>query len=403
MTDLRLTTAGESHGPAELCVLEGVPAGLSLVSDDVNAQLARRQKGYGRGGRMAIEHDRCTFLAGVRLGVTIGSPIAIAVENRDHQSWLASMSPEPMPEGEAEPPATAVPRPGHADYAGMLKFGHSELRPVLERASARETVARVAGGAVCRRLLGELGVSLAARVISLGEVVCDTGGAENIRPSDIDWESVEQSAVGCEDRSCSEKMCRAIDAAREKGESLGGVFEVWAWGLCPGLGDGTRFAKRLDGRIMGAVGGIPAIKGVEIGTAFDNATLPGSKVHDAFELSPDRDWHGVGRATNRAGGLEGGMTNGMPLVVRAAMKPIPTLTQPMGSVDLETLQETSAHVERSDVTAVPAARVVGEAMVALVLAEAYLEKFGGDSLRETQARVTTYVGDLEERGLWRRS
>lgn len=403
MTDLRLTTAGESHGPSEICIVEGIPAGLAISRDDVDRQLARRQKGYGRGARMAIEHDRCTFLGGVRLGATIGSPIAIAVENSDHQNWLSSMGADPVPSGESLVEGVGVPRPGHADYSGMLKYGHSELRPVLERASARETVGRVAGGAVCLRLLQAAGVTLRSRVVSIGEVDCRPDESQYLDPGLVDWQAVEESTVGCEDSRKTDMMCAAIDNARDSGESLGGVFEVWAWNVCPGLGDGTVFNKRLDGRIMAAMGSIPAVKGVEIGPAFDNAVRPGSKVHDAFVLGEQDSWHGVVRTSNRAGGIEGGMTNGMPVIVRCAMKPIPTLTQPLPSVDLNTLQEVVAHVERSDVTAVPAARVVGEAMLAYVLAGSYLEKFGGDSVEEMLRGVSSFTEELEERKLWHRS
>ncbi len=403
MTELRLTTAGESHGPCELCVIEGMPAGLSLVTADVDKELARRQKGHGRGGRMSIESDKCEFLAGVRFGVTIGSPIAVFVRNLDHDTWRSSMSPEPLDSTVLAPEGSAVPRPGHADFSGMLKFGHNEVRPVLERASARETVARVAGGAICKQLLEEFGVTVRGRVVSIGAVSLPCGDTDYCRPQSVDWDAVETSAVGCENGAVGQRMVQAIDEARQQGDSLGGVLEVWAWGLCPGLGDSTRFSKRLDGRLLSAVGSIPAIKGVEVGPAFENSGLPGSRVHDPFFMHNQGDWSGVSRVTNRAGGVEGGITNGMPLVMRAAMKPIPTLTTPLVSVDLDSLQETSAHVERSDVTAVPAARVVAEAMVALVLAEAYLDKFGGDSVSEITARVRAYAGHLEERGLWRPS
>jgi len=352
---------------------------------------------------MGLESDRCRFLAGVRLGVTIGSPIAILVENLDHENWLSTMNPNPITPGDETPDGSAVPRPGHADFSGMLKFGHSELRPVLERASARETVSRVAAGAVCRRLLAELGVTIRGRVVSLGAVTCGADEEVYAEPQRIDWDAVESSRVGCEKRAESDMMCAAIDEARDIGESLGGVFEVWAWGVCPGLGDGTRFKRRLDGRVMAAMGGIPAVKGVEIGPAFKNASRVGSMVHDAFVVGRQQKRRAVRRSSNRAGGIEGGMSNGMPIVVRCAMKPIPTLTHPLDSVDLNTLEEASAHVERSDVTAVPSARVVGEAMMALVLAEVYLDKFGGDSLAEIVERVDLYWSDLQERGLWHRS
>lgn len=403
MSGMRLTTAGESHGPYEICVLDGIPAGLSLTAATVDADLARRQGGYGRGGRMAIEKDRCEFAAGVRLGLTIGSPIAMLVQNKDHQNWIGVMGAAPSEEEGYAPSSPGVPRPGHADYAGMLKYGYSELRPILERASARETVARVAAGSICKCLLKRVGVSVKARVTAIGDVGASAGKTDYARPESVDWASAEDSLVGCDDPAASGAMCEAVDAAKAQGESLGGVFEVWAWGICPGLGDHTCFDRRIDGRLFGAIGSIPAIKGVELGRAFSDAGRPGSEVHDAFVLGEKGGAKAVSRPTNRAGGIEGGMTNGMPVILRAAMKPIPTLTTPLGSVDLTDLSEAPAHCERSDVTAVPAARVVGEAMVALVLADAYLEKFGGDSVDEFTARVAAYCADLEERGLWRRS
>lgn len=351
---------------------------------------------------MAIESDRCRFLSGVRLGVTLGTPIAIMVENRDHANWLASMSPEPPAERGERPAPLTIPRPGHADLTGMAKYGHDDMRNVLERASARETVGRVAGGAVCKRLLAELGVSVNGRVTSIGAVV-EQSPADLARPGSIDWEAVEKSPVGCADATVSQQMCAAIDQARLSGESLGGVFEVWCWGICPGLGSYAGMEDRLDGRLLGALGSIPAVKGVEIGRAFANAAQPGSMVHDPFVLRSEGDSRWVGRAGNNAGGVEGGMSTGMPLVLRAAMKPIPTLTTPLASVDLHTMEAVSAHVERSDITAVPAARVVGEAMVAYVVAAAYLEKFGGDSLCDLMDSLSAYEERLEKTGLWRRS
>jgi chorismate synthase len=404
MGTLRMTTAGESHGPAEVCLLSGIPAGLEISAEGVDHELLRRQGGYGRGGRMAIEHDRARFLAGVRLGHTLGTPIAILVENRDHANWIESMSPEPPAPGATPPDAVTVPRPGHADYGGIAKYGHSDIRNVLERASARETVARVAGGAVCKRLLAELRVTVRARVTSIGPVnTAGESGEHFADPGSVDWEAVESSPVACEDDAVSQRMCAAIDEARTRGESLGGVFEIWCWGLCPGLGGYATFEDRLDGRLMGAVGGIPAIKGVEFGSGFANASLPGSAVHDPLVLRSEAGKTWIDRESNNAGGLEGGMTNGMPLVMRVTMKPIPTLTAPLHSVDIARMQVARAHVERSDVTAVPAARVVGEAMVAYVLAGAYLEKFGGDSVSQVVETIASYERELEDRGLWRRS
>jgi len=403
VSTLRLSTAGESHGPAEICLLEGVPAGLALTTTDVDLDLSRRQQGYGRGGRMVIESDRCRFLAGVRLGRTLGTPICIVVENRDHESWKAAMSPDPPADAtDGHRARVTVPRPGHADLSGLAKYGLVDIRDVLERASARETVARVAGGAVCKRLLTELGVTVRGRVVSIG-VAAVEGGADFADWRRIDWEAVEASPVGCDDPEVGAAMCEEIDRAREAGESLGGVFEIWCWGLCPGLGGYASLRDRLDGRLMAAMGSIPAIKGVEIGRGFANARLVGSQVHDPITLAGQGSNSWVTRETNHAAGIEGGMTTGMPVVIRAAMKPIPTLTTPLPSVDVSTREVTAAHVERSDITAVPAARVVGEAMAAVTLAEAYLEKFGGDSLSQLQDSLRAYERSLQERGLWRRS
>jgi chorismate synthase len=402
MSTLRMTTAGESHGPAEVCVLTGVPAGLRIAAADVDRELARRKLGYGRGGRMAIESDTSRFLSGIRLGRTLGTPIAILVENRDHANWLPLMSPEPRTEDPEVPSPLTVPRPGHADFGGVAKYGHSDVRNVLERASARETVARVAGGAVCKTLLRELRVTVRGRVTRIGPAEIETR-TDPTDPEAIDWDAVEASPVACEDAALAHRMVGEIDRAREAGESLGGVFEIWCWGACPGLGGYAGSDDRLDGRLLGALGSIPAVKGVEIGHAFADAGRPGSQVHDAFVLKQDGRGRWITRARNNAGGLEGGMTTGMPLVVRAAMKPIPTLRSPLPSVDLASLESVEAHVERSDVTAVPAARVVAEAMVAYVVAGAYLEKFGGDSLSDLLEAVSSYERRLEERGLWRRS
>jgi chorismate synthase len=399
---LKLSTAGESHGPAEVCILEGIPAGLAVSSADVDVELTRRQQGYGRGGRMAIEDDRCRFLAGVRLGQTLGTPICIVVENKDHTNWKDVMSAERPPDDPARASRRlTVPRPGHADLSGLAKYGHEDVRDVLERASARETVGRVAGGAVCKRLLNEVGVQVRGRVISIGSAGVKSN-ADFACPDSIDWAEVDSSPVGCDDPHIAARMLEEIDRARRAGESLGGVFEIWCWGICPGLGGYGCLEDRLDGRLLGALGSIPAIKGVEIGAGFSNAGRVGSAVHDAIILKHDDGGRWITRETNRAAGVEGGMTTGMPVVVRAAMKPIPTLTTPLGSVDVSTLQPTVAHVERSDIAAVPAARVVGEAMAAVILAEAYLCKFGGDSLVQLRSAVLAYESGLEERGLWRR-
>jgi chorismate synthase len=404
LTRLRITTAGESHGPAEVCVVEGMPAGVRLDASTIDTDLARRQGGYGRGGRMSIERDRCRFLSGVRHGLTIGSPVTIVVENTDFANWGIAMSaaaPAVSRVSAADLRPVAVPRPGHADLAGSSKYDFPEARNVLERASARETVGRVAGGAVCKRLLDEVGVSVRARVVSIGAVHC-TSRADFADAGSIDWQAVEESPVGCDDSVAGEAMCRAIDQAREQGESLGGVFEVWCLGLCPGVGGYDRMDSRLDGLLLGALSSIQAIKGVEMGNAFSNAGRPGSQVHDAFEVKEQDGRRWIARTSNRAAGTEGGMSSGMPVVIRAAMKPIPTLTTPLPSVDLHQLTPTLAHVERSDVCAVPAARVVGEAMAAYVLAQCYLEKFGGDALADFVGSVQAYEARLEGRGLWRR-
>ncbi|MHB9150908.1 MAG: chorismate synthase [Thermoleophilia bacterium] len=399
MKRLRFGSAGESHGPAEVCILEGLPAGLRVDPADIDKDLARRQRGYGRGGRMTIETDRVRILAGIRLGKTLGTPVCLMVENLDHESWRPTMQPEPRPGW--TPDAVTVPRPGHADLAGMAKFGHTDARDVLERASARETVSRVAAGALARVLLRAVGVEVHGFVRSIGDAKTTVGYA-GLSPAEIDWEAVEASECGCPDPRVEAAMKDAVDAARRRGESLGGVFEIWAWGLCPGLGGYGSPGDRLDGRLMGALGSIPAIKGVESGMGFAAAVLPGSAVHDAL-FPPQAQGEPIERRSNGAGGLEGGITNGLPLIVRAAMKPIPTLMAPLASVDLRDGSATSAHRERSDVEAVAAARVVGEAMVALELADAYLEKFGGDSVEDLCAGVSRYEERLRERGLWRRS
>ncbi len=401
MGRLGFVSAGESHGPAEVCILTGVPAGLALTCEHISGDLSRRRRGYGRGGRMAIEDDAVRILSGVRHGYTLGTPVALLIENKDFDTWRPIMQPEPGALGGAVP-ALTVPRPGHADIAGAAKYGHTDLRNVLERASARETVTRVAAGAVARRILETARVTVAARVTRIG-TTADSTPVDYLNPASIDWKRVEDSPVACADGEAEAMMLREIDAAREAGESLGGVFEVWAWGLVPGIGGYACPEDRLTGRLMGAVGSIPAIKAVEIGLGSAAAALHGSQMHDAFTRAEDAEGAFVTRTSNRAGGLEGGMTNGNPLLVRAAMKPIPTLTQPLPSVDLSNMMPVEAHRERSDVVAVPAARVVGEAMVALELASALLDKFGGDRISDLVRALETYSRELEERGLWRRS
>lgn len=394
-----MLTAGESHGPAEICIVAGVPAGIEVSAADIDHDLARRRRGYGRGGRMGIESDRVRILSGVRHGRTLGSPIALLVENADHENWRSIMQIEPSVDGPSAP--VTVPRPGHADLAGVAKTGTIDVRDVLERSSARETVARVAAGAVAKSVLRVLGVTVRGLVVAIGGVGVSTA-PDHTRPNSVDWAAVESSLCGCDDASAEEGMRVAVDEARAAGESLGGIFEVWAWGICPGVGGYASSQDRLDGRVMGALGSIPAVKGVEVGDGFSAAGSVGSLVHDPIVPVTDAGTTVLGRPTNRAGGLEGGMTNGMPVIVRVAMKPIPTLMRPLPSVDLSTLQAVSAHRERSDVEAVAAARVVGEAVVAWELARAVLEKFGGDSREQLMASYEAYVDGLERRGLWRR-
>jgi chorismate synthase len=381
----RFTTAGESHGPGIVAVLEGLPAGLELEPEDINRDLARRQLGHGRGGRMKIESDRAVVWGGIRHGRTLGSPVALLVENRDHANWAGRMSPWPV-NGETE--EVHLPRPGHADLAGILKFGHSDVRNVLERASARETAARVAAGALAKVFLRELGVGVYSHVLQIGAV--RAASEEPLSPER--FEGVDGSPVRCLDPEASEAMVAEIDRARKANESLGGVFEVRAFGLVPGLGSYASWDDRLDGRLAGALMSIHAIKGVAIGEGFEVAGKVGSQAHDEIFWDPPR---GYVRETNRAGGIEGGMTTGEPLTTLAAMKPLPTLTKPLRSVDTATKKPAEALRERTDSCTVPAAGVVGEAMVALELARAYREKFGGDALGDVLAALEAYRGRIE--------
>ncbi|MDH4139512.1 MAG: chorismate synthase [Coriobacteriia bacterium] len=377
---MRYVTSGESHGRVLTAIVTGVPAGVPIEQASIDAELARRQTGYGRGGRQQIETDRGTVLSGVRFGRTIGSPVTIAVANRDWDNWM-----DVMPAfGEAnEATRVTAPRPGHADLAGIQKIGSRDIRDVLERASARETAARVAAGSVAKALLRELGVNIISFVSAVGAVEVETLDD----PSSVDAGLVESSSVRCPDAEVSERMCRAIDEASAAGESLGGVFYVIASGVLPGLGAYAEADRRLDARLAAAMMSIPAIKGVEIGDGFAAAALPGSQVHDEISFDESR---GLRRSTNHAGGLEGGMSNGEPLILRVAMKPIPTLMKPLGSVDIETLESVDASRERSDVCAVPAAAVVGEAEMAVVLADAYCDKFGGDCLQDMETAIAAY-------------
>lgn len=384
---LRFTTAGESHGPGLVAVLEGLPAGLELEPADIDADLARRQLGHGRGGRMKIESDRAIVRSGIRHGRTLGSPIALLIENRDYANWEERMNPWPV---EAEVEEVHLPRPGHADLSGILKFGHTDVRNVLERASARETAARVAAGALAKAFLRMLGVTVYSHVLQIGAV--SAPARDSLEPSD--FADVDSSPVRCLDAKASEAMVTEIDRARKANESLGGIFEVVAFGLVPGLGSYLTWDDRLDGRLARAIMSIHAMKGVAIGDGFDVAGRVGSKAHD--EIFWDDDG-GYRRETNHAGGLEGGMTTGQPLVVRAAMKPLPTLTKPLRSVDTETKEPAEALRERTDSCTVPAAGVVGEAMVALELAGAYREKFGGDGMQDVMAAVDAYKQRIEWR------
>ncbi len=380
---LRLITAGESHGPGLTCIVEGLPAGLALSPEDVNADMARRQLGHGRGGRMKIERDSAEVTAGVRHGRTLGGPIALQVANRDYANWEERMSPWPVAEVAAE---VHLPRPGHADLVGTQKFKHSDVRNILERASARETAARVAGGALCKAFLRALGVSVHSHVIQIASVHAPDPDPD--RPlTAADFDEVDSSPVRCMDAEASRTMVREIDRLRKANESLGGVFEVQAFGLVPGLGSHVSWEERLDGRLAMAICSIQALKGVSLGDGFAVAGLPGSQAHDEIFYSPERGYY---RETNRAGGLEGGMTNGSPLIVRGAMKPLPTLTKPLRSVDTETHEPAQALRERTDSCTVPAAGVVGEAMVALVLADAYRGKFGGDHIDDVLEAVRAY-------------
>src|ERR671919_874112 len=389
MTAFRFTTAGESHGPGLVAIVEGLPAGLGLERAALDRDMARRQLGHGRGGRMKIESDSVEIRSGVRHGRTLGSPVAVLVANRDYPNWEERMNPWPV---EAEVEESHLPRPGHADLVGSQKFGHSDVRNVLERASARETAARVAAGALAKAYLRAMGVEVFSHVTRIGTVTAPE--RDDLSPEDL--ENVDDSPVRCLDADASQAMVKEIDAARKANESLGGVFEVRAFGLVPGIGSHVSWEERLDGRLAGAVMSIQAMKGVAIGDGFDLAGRVGSQAHDEIFWSEEQ---GFFRETNRAGGLEGGMTTGDPVVVRAAMKPLPTLTKPLRSVDIATKQPAPALRERTDSCTVPAAGVVAEAMVALVLASAYREKLGGDHIDDVRVSLSAY----EERIGWRRA
>ncbi|TET44775.1 MAG: chorismate synthase [Dehalococcoidia bacterium] len=399
MGQFRFLTAGESHGKGLTTIVEGMVAGLPLEAAYINKELKRRQQGYGRGPRMAIEEDKAEIISGIRYGLTIGSPIALFIPNRDWQNWQETMSVAPI-EKEAEP--VTRPRPGHADLAGVIKYGLKDIRPILERASARETAARVAAGAIAKRFLEELGIAIYSHTVAVGGVRaslrddslphCEPGQAVS-----IDWQQVEASPVGCADAEMEKRIIAAIDEAKAEGDSLGGVFELIATGVPIGLGSHVHWDRRLDGRIAQAIMSINAVKGVEIGSGFPLAGLKGSQAHDIIEPSPTvianeakqqlLPWR---HATNYAGGIEGGISNGEDITVRAVVKPIATLAKPLPSVDLWSGEIVKAHYERSDICIVPAAGVIGEAMLAIVLADACLEKFGGDNLKETLTNHYNY-------------
>ncbi|MBY0492540.1 MAG: chorismate synthase [Gemmatimonadaceae bacterium] len=396
MPILRFTTAGESHGPALVSVLEGMPAGVPLLAADVDTQLARRQQGYGRGRRMQIETDRIEFLSGVRAGETLGSPVAMLIRNSDWKNWVEIMDPAPRDgdtDGARKRAVTRV-RPGHADLTGILKYDRSDARDILERASARETTARVAAGAICRVLLREVGVSIGSHLVHLG-------GIDAVRPDQLpdDINAVsDASPLRTLDPRAEAAMIERIDAIKKEGNTLGGICEVVVRGLPVGLGSHVSWETRIDGRLGQAMLSIPAVKGVEIGLGFETARRTGAEVHDEIEPAVGRTRAGhVRRKTNRAGGTEGGMTTGEDLVIRVAMKPISTLIRPLGTVDTKTGENATAVAERSDVTAVPAMGVIAEAMAAYVLADALLEKCGGNSLGEVQRNLAGYLARLDER------
>jgi chorismate synthase len=400
MGQFRFLTAGESHGKGLVAIAEGMVADLHLEERHINKELQRRQRGYGRGPRMKIEDDTAEIIAGVRYGLTIGSPIALFIRNRDWENWQEKMSVCLVEKG-VEP--VTCPRPGHADLAGVVKYGFHDMRPILERASARETAARVAVGAIARRFLEELGIAIHSHTVEIGQHHRERGG-----PASVDWRRVERSPVRCADAKLEKQMMAGIDEAGGSGDTLGGIFEVTATGVPIGLGSHVSWDRRLDGRIAGAVMSINAVKGVEIGAGFTVTQLKGSQAHDVIEpltRTLPLEGRGLGEgeakqslpwrhATNRAGGIEGGMTNGEDIMVRAAVKPIATLASPLPSIDLRTGKAAKAHYERSDVCIVPAAGVIGEAMLAIVLADACLEKFGGDNLKETLANYHNYLRNI---------
>jgi chorismate synthase len=381
---LRWLTAGESHGPQLTVIIEGLPAGLEITQAMIRSDLARRQGGHGRGDRQKIETDEARIVGGVRGGYTLGSPVALVLENRDHANWTAQMTPHK--EGFAPEPVTKL-RPGHADLAGALKYGHADIRNILERSSARETASRVAAGAVARALLARFGVEILSFTQSIGDV--DVGYA-GVDPDEVAAEAIAASPVRCPDEGATSRMIAAIDAAAERGDTLGGTFRVIARGVPLGLGSHVHWDRKLDGRLAQAILSINAVKGVEFGAGFEGSRHPGSEAHDQIDYSGTSFTH----RSNRAGGLTGGTTNGEPIDLRAAIKPISTMKKPMQSIDLVSKETVEAHYERSDICIVPAAGVIGEAVTALVLTEAFLEKFGGDSIAELERNVAGYLTQL---------
>lgn len=389
---LRWLTAGESHGPELVAILEGLPAGIPVSLDQVREDLARRKLGYGRGARMKFEQDELAISGGVRHGLSLGSPIALRIGNTEWPKWQEVMSPEPIDQdrlGRGRGAPLTRPRPGHADLVGMQKYGFDEARPVLERASARETAARVALGAVAKSFLAELGIRTIAHTLSIGPVRVPEGAA---LPLPADLAAVDADPLRCFDAETSARMVAEVDDAHKSGDTLGGVVEVLAYGVPPGLGSHVHWDRRLDGQLAAALMGIQAIKGVEVGDGFETTRRRGSEAHDELHLDRGR----IVRASDRAGGTEGGMSTGTVLRVRAGMKPIATIPHALPTVDVATGEPAPAHHQRSDVCAVPAAGVVAEAMVALVLANSVLEKFGGDSLAETRRNLEAYLAAIPE-------
>ena len=394
---VKFSTAGESHGQGLVIILEGIPAGLPISEDYIGIHLGRRQKGYGRGGRMLIEQDRAKIISGVRHGATLGSPIGMTVENKDWANWLEAMSVDPL-EGEPESPRTrriTRIRAGHADLPGVMKYGFEDVRNVLERASARETAARVAAGSIAIKLLEEFGMKIHSHVISIGPV----NAAPVEDPSKIDWAAVEDSPVRCADPDAALKMAAEIDATKEAGDTVGGMCEIIVENVPIGVGSHVSWDTKIDALVAQALMSINAVKSVSIGPGWEVSTQRGSEVQDVIlpVTDPDKPWH---RNTNKLGGTEGGMTNGMPLVARFGIKPIPTMVTPLPSVDLDTGEEVLSHFERSDVCQAPPACVVGESMVALVLAKAFMEKFGGDSVPETKRNLEGYLKTVGPRKIY---